>query len=330
MIKNNYLFLFLFLAGSCQNKPDMIRATNYYQGSLAFEEYTLAFEVGGRLKELSLQRGDIIAVGASVALLDDSLLRPGLDARRADKKAAEARLALLRAGARPEDLASVSAQLKAAKTTEANIASNLSRQESLVSSGAAASATIDDLTAQLSRAKAERRLLEERWSTLHSGARDQEIEAAEAQVEAASAAINAEETRLTKYALASPFAGYVSEVFFEPGEVLSPGAPLATLLNTTRPYVDIFVPQGKLAGLSLKKEASIQVDGHSGSLCGYVESIGKQAEFTPKFIFSEQERPNIVFRVRVRVHDEKSVLHAGVPTFISFEKSCAPNTVSSK
>ena len=40
-----------------------------------------------------------------------------------------------------------------------------------------------------------------------------------------------------------------------------------------------------------------------------------ETEFTPKFLFSPRERPNLVVRVRVRVDDPERRLHAGVPAF---------------
>ena len=48
---------------------------------------------------------------------------------------------------------------------------------------------------------------------------------------------------------------------------------------------------------------------------GKVEYVAQRTEFTPRFLFSEQERPNLVVRVRVRVDDDQERLHAGVPAF---------------
>jgi hypothetical protein len=47
-----------------------------------------------------------------------------------------------------------------------------------------------------------------------------------------------------------------------------------------------------------------------------VEDIARRTEFTPKFLFSERERPNLVVRVKIRVEDPGERLHAGVPAFV--------------
>jgi len=41
-------------------------------------------------------------------------------------------------------------------------------------------------------------------------------------------------------------------------------------------------------------------------------------EFTPRFLFSEKERPNLVVRVRIALEDPAEKLHAGVPAFAVF------------
>jgi hypothetical protein len=53
-------------------------------------------------------------------------------------------------------------------------------------------------------------------------------------------------------------------------------------------------------------------------LGGHVEFISPRTEFTPRFLFSERERPNLVIRVRVRIDDPKEQLLSGLPAFVSF------------
>jgi hypothetical protein len=55
-------------------------------------------------------------------------------------------------------------------------------------------------------------------------------------------------------------------------------------------------------------------------LPGAVEWISPRTEFTPRFLFSDRERPNLVVRVRVRIDDPERRLHAGVPAFAEIAK----------
>jgi hypothetical protein len=45
--------------------------------------------------------------------------------------------------------------------------------------------------------------------------------------------------------------------------------------------------------------------------------VGRNLEFTPRYLFSEKERSNLVVRVRVRVEDPRHLLRAGVPAFVA-------------
>jgi hypothetical protein len=67
-------------------------------------------------------------------------------------------------------------------------------------------------------------------------------------------------------------------------------------------------------------KASVRVDSSKEPLLGVVEHVGTRTEFTPRYIFSERERPNLVVRVRVRVDDPQKKTHAGVPAFVAIHR----------
>ena len=50
-------------------------------------------------------------------------------------------------------------------------------------------------------------------------------------------------------------------------------------------------------------------------MTGAVEWIAPHAEFTPRFVYSPRERPNLTVRVRVRLDDPEGRLHAGLPAY---------------
>ncbi len=291
------------------------------QGVVEFDERTVAFEVPGRVRALSVVRGQPVTDGVVVASLDDSLARPVREARAADLEAARARWSLARAGARGSDLRSLEAQIAGARATESTAARELSRARELAASGSAPTAQVDTLSGQYDRAHAERVAAEERLHTLRSGARPQEIDAAHAQVEAATQALAAEDQRLSRYTLRAQGDGVVVDVLVDPGEVVAAGAPVATVADVRHPFVDVFVPQGRLDGVRVGLAATVRVDATRATFRGAVEDVGREVEFTPRFLFSEQERPNLVVRVRVRVDDPQARLHAGVPAFVTLARS---------
>jgi HlyD family secretion protein len=162
-------------------------------------------------------------------------------------------------------------------------------------------------------------MLQERLIQLRKGARPEELAAADAAVLAAEAAVDAEKERLALYSLYASERVTVLDVPVRVGEVVAAGATVATVADTQHPYLDVFVPQQSLAGLEVGVSARVRVDAESDTFEGEIEHIAPTTEFTPRFLFSPQERPNIVVRVRVRINDPDERLHAGVPAFATFD-----------
>jgi HlyD family secretion protein len=110
------------------------------------------------------------------------------------------------------------------------------------------------------------------------------------------------------------------------GEMVAPGAPAVTLADLSHPYVDVFVPEARMPEVRMNQAVSVKVDGMNKSLPGKVEHVYTRTEFTPRYLFSATERPNLEVRVRVRIDDAEKALHAGVPAFVT----PGPATTSSK
>jgi HlyD family secretion protein len=286
------------------------------QGVVEYDDRVIGFELGGRVLALNVQRGQLVAADAPLAKLDDTLEKPMRDLRAAELSAAEAQLRLLRAGARGEELRASESEVAALRAQEAILDKNKSRQEALVQQSALAQSVVDDTSAQLQATSDRRRALEERLKALRSGARGDEIAAAVARVQAASASLAAEDARLSRYELRNPAAGSVIDTHVEVGEMVAPASPAVTIADLAHPYVDVFVPQARAHELHVGDAMSVRVDGVTQPLHGQIEHVFPKTEFTPRYLFSEGERPNLVLRMRVRVDDPEHVLHAGIPAFV--------------
>src|ERR1041385_1506983 len=291
-----------------------------YQGTVEFDEWVLGFELPGRIRSLSAVRGGALDANAPVASLDSAEEVALRDARRGELEAASAQAALLKAGSRAEDIRSMDAQVRAARANEELLGRNLSREKALLARSASTEAAVDDLSGRLDAATAERQALEQKLASLRRGSRVEEQRAAEAHVLAAAAAVKLEDERLSRHDLVAPAKSVVLDVHVKQGEFVGAGTPVVTLGDTTHPYADVFVPEGELAGIIPGTKAALKADGQPSTFVGAVETVGRKTEFTPRYLFSERERPNLVVRVRVRVDDPGEKLHAGVPAFVTFHR----------
>jgi HlyD family secretion protein len=275
---------------------------------------------------VNVARGAVVHAGDLLAKLDDTLERTSRETREAQAQAAQADAALVKAGSRPEEVRSMQAQLRAAQANESLLEKNLARERVLLGKGAVAPASVDDLESRFQAATAERQSLEQRVRDLQKGARRQEIDRAEAQAVVATNEAKLGDQRIDRYALRALADGTVLDVHAEASEVVAAGAPVVTVADTKHPYADVFVPEGEMNGIRVDAPANVVVDATSQSFSAHVENVGRRTEFTPRYLFSDRERGQLVVRVRVRIQDPGEVLHAGVPTFVTIERTSAePN-----
>jgi HlyD family secretion protein len=297
---------------ACHRAP---AAPEGFQGLVEYDDRIIGFEVPGRVERVGVSRGDLVKAGQLLAKLDDTLQRLTVESREKDQLAAEADLALLLAGSRREDIASGADDLKAAMAAEDQARKEDDRVRKLVADGALPQAQLEKTNADLERALEQRKALEQRLLVLQRGSRPEEIARSRARVDQARSLLALERERLARFILGANADGEVLDVEVKPGELAVVGTPAVKLADTQHPYVDVFVPQGGMDGVRVGAPVTVRVDATSAPFPGKVEYVAPETEFTPKFLFSERERPHLVVRVRVRVDDPGRRLHAGIPAF---------------
>lgn len=325
MVKNSWaLVLALCFASACEKGPPP--GPEPLQGIVEHDDRTIGFELGGRVLSVEVERGSRLDKGAVLVRLDAALEAPLEALRTAEVETAKAQLALLEAGTRAEEVRAAEAELQSLRAREGILQKNLNRQRGLLAQSALAESVVDDTAAELAGTSERRRALEERVKLLKRGARGEELAAARARVQAASAALEAQQARLSRYVLYSPVDGHALDVHVKVGEMVAPGAPAVTVADLSHPYVDMFVPQARMPEVSMGQPVRVKVDGLAQPVPGTVEHIYTRTEFTPRYLFSQTERPNLVVRVRVRIEDAKQQLHAGVPAFITLGAGAPAST----
>jgi HlyD family secretion protein len=149
---------------------------------------------------------------------------------------------------------------------------------------------------------------------LKAGPTTEEVAVAEAQVAQAQAAGAALEAQLEKMTIRSPIDGIVTSRSAHTGEAALPGATLLTIADLDEVKLTIYVPEDELNRVYLGQEVEVQVDSFPVRVfTGTVSHISPQAEFTPKNVQTEKERVNMVFAVRVSLHNPGHLLKPGMP-----------------
>ncbi|TAM60521.1 HlyD family efflux transporter periplasmic adaptor subunit [bacterium] len=148
--------------------------------------------------------------------------------------------------------------------------------------------------------------------TLQEGARPEEIAQARAAVEMARGSVAAARQRLDETVVRAPAEGVISALDLHAGDLVGAGMGVATVDESGNPFVRIYVPQRELAALRVGAKVDVRAEGLGGQVFqGVVEQIDQQAQFTPQNVQTAEDRANLTFGVKVRVHDSRHLLRGG-------------------
>ena len=140
------------------------------------------------------------------------------------------------------------------------------------------------------------------------------FDADSANVEQLKAQLELADTRLGFADLASPLDGFVLVKSSLAGEVVSPGTPVFTAIDLSNIWVTAYINETDIGRVKLNQKAYVTTDSYPNKkYSGWVSFINNEAEFTPKFIQTTEERVKYVYRIKVRVDNASLDLKPGMP-----------------
>ena len=140
------------------------------------------------------------------------------------------------------------------------------------------------------------------------------FDADRADVEQYKAQLELAGTRLDFTNLISPLDGFVLVKSALAGEVVQPGTPVFTAVDLHNIWVTAYINETDLGRVKLNQETYVTTDTYLGKKYkGRISFVSSQAEFTPKFIQTQEERVKLVYRIKVRVDNTSLDLKPGMP-----------------
>lgn len=290
-------------------------------GTVESKDVRISALVGGRLNEINFDEGDDVKKGDTVAKIDCKDYELQLAQAETVIKGAQAKLRLIRSGARKEDIASASEVIKQAEIGLEKAQKEYDRLEKLFNSGSITEKELDDMKVQRDRLQSQLDQSRHVHEKLTNGAQKEEIDSVIAAVEQAKSAKAILEKKISDCIITSPADGVVLHRLAEPGEIVSPGASILTVSDLNRVKIRAFVPEKDLG--HVKNGASVQVfiDTFPGiSFNGKVATVSSEAEFTPKTIQTADERVKTVYEFKVIADNKDRVFKPGMPADIVIDK----------
>jgi HlyD family secretion protein len=201
------------------------------QGEVDATRLDIAARVDGRVAEIPVVRGQDVAANAVLVKIDN----PETIAKRtqaiAAKTVAEAQLANIRVGTRAEVIAARKAAVERAEASVVLAQKTFDRTRQLAEHDNAPRARLDQATDSLHESQ---RALDQAKSAHEqavNGYTREEHQIAEANVVKAAADIEAVQSIVDQMTVYAPVASQVYQRNVEPGEYVSPGVPLVTLID---------------------------------------------------------------------------------------------------
>ncbi|WP_103222593.1 HlyD family secretion protein [Roseibium marinum] len=258
--------------------PDEIA---YGNGRIEAETVQIATKNGGRVLEVLVDEGDLVEEGQLLARIDTDELQSSLAGAKANVAAAR-------------DLVASTRALAAQRESELKYAAQaLQRSQTLVAKG------------HISQQEADQRQTAKETAEAALAAAQAQFNNAGSLVEAARAEVNRIGTLIEEAELKAPIAGRVQYRLAEPGEVLSVGGRVITLLDLAHVYMTIFLPTTEVGLVYIGAEARIVLDAAPGYVIpANVSFVAADAQFTPREVETRTEREKLMFRIKISIPAE--------------------------
>jgi HlyD family secretion protein len=300
------------LLGAC-TRPTSGSWQGYLEGDFVY----VAAPLPGQLQKLAVQKGARVEAGTPLFTLEQSAELATLREAAERLRQSQARLADLRKGQRPSELATLEARLAQARTAAELSARELERATKLHQTTVLSDDDFD--RARLSH-EADQTLVAETGSqliTAQLGSRGDVITAGEADVSAAQAAVDRAGWSVAQKAQSAPRAALVYDTLYREGEFVAAAAPVVSLLPPENIKVRFYVPEAEFAALKAGDRVRVTITGRP-PLEARVSYLSPSPEYTPPVLYNRENRAKLVFLIEA-LFDAKDArdLHPGQPVDVA-------------
>lgn len=295
------------------------REAGGYQGYLEGEFVYVAAPLGGQLEKLAVSRGTRVEAGAPLFTLEQSAELSSLREAAERLRQSQARLADLRKGLRPTELAALDARLAQARAATELTSRELERAIQLHRTTVLSD---DDFDRIRLNHEANTKLVAEvsaQLATAQLGGRADVIAAAEADAAAAQAALDRAGWSVAQKSRSAPASALVYDTLFREGEFVAAGQPVVALLPPANIKVRFFVPEAGLAALKPGAAVKVAVTGLAVPLDARISYLSPKPEYTPPVLYNRENRAKLVFMVEAAFPDPAAArdLHPGQPADVT-------------
>ena len=308
--------LLLILSG-CNHSED-----TFMVGTLERDRVEITVENFEPIVAIHVQDGQMLKTGDLILEQDPAKLNRIMARQIALRNQSAARLAELERGPRSEIIREARARLESTRASAKNAAANLKRAKEMFERDLSDQFTLDLAITRSDTSMAAEQAATETLNRLLNGTTVEELDQAIAALNAAEAAINRIQLDIDRLKVYAPVNGMLDKRLYQLGERPQIGATIGVILDSSRTYARIYVPEPLRASVQPGEQLEVRIDGVDQTLTGTVRWVSTDATFTPYFALTEHDRSRLSYLAEVDVPDASS-LPSGVPLEVDF-----PGTVA--
>lgn len=242
-------------------------------------EYGIRSQVAGQIASIQMYEGMLLQPGAVVATLDSREQEAAVEALQADLDQAHARLELLKAGARPEDVQALTEARDLAKVRLEYYEGELKRMADLAKTKTISESTLDN--AQFNRDQADKQvaIAEDELAKLLAGVREEEIRVAQSEVEKYEVLIGQKKKDLELTKIHVPVGGRLVTAYVDArvGQYVQPGELIAVVKDTSKLRAEIAATEDAALRIRPGRRVKIRLWGNDGrTINAHVESVAQE------------------------------------------------------
>lgn len=141
-----------------------------------------------------------------------------------------------------------------------------------------------------------------------------DIDSANADAERARAQLREAEANRGDLNIVAPFDGTLATRSAEPGEVVSAGTAIATIVNFDTVYLRAYVPESEIGKVKVGQAARVFLDSNPNQpVEAEVSRIDPEATFTPENTYFRNERVKQVVGVKLAIRNPQGFAKPGMP-----------------
>lgn len=289
------------------------------QGQFEASTINVTSKITARIAAQHAREGDAVSQGALLVTLDSPELRAKQTQAAAVRSAAQAKLSLVNAGARDEDIRAAEAAWRRATVASELADKTFKRLHALYLEKLISQQRNDEAEANLAAAQAAERAARAQYDAALHGARNQDKQAASALASQAAGQVAEVEAAAADTALVAPLAAEVDKLILHVGELAPAGFPIMTLVDLKDCWATFNIREDDLAGIRVGSEFEGKVPALGGQRVTlkvyYISPKGDFATWRPTRLSGGYDVKT--FEVRARPLAAVAGLRPGMSVLVS-------------